>query len=133
MQRILEHINTFTELMKKKGYEGNFHSSFGFYDTLKDNLIKHVFQCYEEKRSIGPLNLTTYSHWTDSKGPYVRCNFYTDYREPKGFGVIKMNIQYGYQYGPVRNKELPMRDNSEIPHRDQANALVMENNRGLKV
>lgn len=133
MQRILEHINTFAELMARKGYDGNFHSSFGFYDTLKDNLIKHVFQCYEEKRSIGPVNLTTYSHWTDSKGPYVRCNFYADFSEPKGFNVLKMNIQSGNEYGPVKSKEIPVRHNSEIPGREQANLMVMGKKRGIRV
>lgn len=133
MQRTLEHINTFSRLMQNKGYDGNFHSSFGFYDKLKENLIKHVFQCYEEKREIGPLNLTTYSHWTDSKGPYVRCNFYTDFSELEGFKVLKMDLQHGNEYGPIKSKEIPVERNSEMPDRQQANRMVMGKRRGVRV
>ena len=63
MQRMFDHINAFAELMKQKGYDGYCQSTFGFNDKLKDNLIKHVFQCHEEKKNVGPLNLSMYSHW----------------------------------------------------------------------
>lgn len=133
MQRLFEHINAFSRLMRNKGYDGNFHSPFGFYDKLKDNLIKHVLQCYEEKKEIGPLNLTTYSHWTDSKGPYVRCDFHADFSEPGGFNVRKMDIQYGNEYGPIKNKEILLHQNSEIPGRDEANHMVMGKKRGIRI
>lgn len=133
MQRMFEHISSFTERLRQKGYDGNFISSFGFCDKLEENLIKHVFQCYEEKRSIGPLNLTTYSQWKDSKSPYVRCNFYTDFSELRGFNVLKMNIEYGNQYGVLRKKEVPVSNHSEIPDREQANRIIMERKKGLKL
>lgn len=133
MQLMFYQINSFVEMMKRKGYDGNFMSSFGFCDKLKENLIKHVFQCYEEKRSIGPLILTTYSHWTDSENPYVRCNFYTDFLEPHGFNIRKINIEYGDEYGVFRTKEVSVSRHSEMPEREQANRIVMERKKGLKL
>lgn len=133
MQRMFEHIEGFTKYMLRKGYDGNFLSSFGFCDKLKDNLIKHVLQCYEEKRSIGPLNLTTYSQWVDNKSPYVRCNFYTDFSDLRGFDILKMNIEYGNEYGVIRKHEVPVNHNLQIPHRDEANRIVMEKKKGMKI
>src|SRR3989337_1425581 len=136
MQRMFEHITGFVDLMRKKGYDGNYQSTFGFNDKLKDNLVKHVFQCFEENKNIGPLNLTTYSHWTegaDMKSPHVRCNFYTDFSEARGFEVLKMNIEYGKEYGVIRKKELSINSNSDIPDCEQANRVVMEKKRGMKI
>lgn len=133
MPRILDHIDQLDELMRRKGYESHFASSFGFYDTLRDNLIKHAFQCYDEKRSIGPLNLETYSHWTDSHRPYVHVNFYTDYNERDGFRIMKMNLVYANSFGPIRDRELPVRENAEIPARDEVNLMIMGRRRGLKL
>lgn len=133
---MFDHITAFTDLMKRKGYDGHYQSTFGFNDKLKDNLTKHVFQCFEEKRNIGPLNLTTYSHFTDSENPtspHVRCNFYTDFSEPYGFNVLKMNLEYGNNYGVIRTKELLINNNSEIPDCHAANRIMMERKRALGI
>ncbi len=133
MQRMFDHINAFDELMKQKGYDGYFQSSFGFNDKLKENLIKHTLQCYEEKRNIGPVNLTTYTHWKDNESPYVRCNFYSDFNSRDGFSVMKVNIEYGNQFGVLRHKEIPIGNNSEIPDRTYANRTIMEQKKGIKI
>lgn len=133
MQRMFDHINAFAELMKQKGYDGYYQSTFDFNDKLKDNLIKHVFQCHEERKDVAPLNLSTYSHWTDNKSPYVRCNFHVDFSEPKGFNVTKMNIEYGDEYGILRNKEIPVTSNSEIPDRVAANNMMMEKKKAMRI
>jgi len=133
MQRMFEHINGFAELMNRKGYDKLFQSSSGFTDKLKDNLIKHVFQCYEEKREVGQFGLTTYAHWQDTRSPYIKCSFHMDFREPFGFNVRKMNIQYGNEYGPLRNKEIPFRNNQEIPDRETVNRMMLEKKQGMKI
>jgi hypothetical protein len=133
MQRTFEHIATFVELLRIKGYDGMFQSSFGFTDKLKDNLTKHVFQCFEEKKNIGPLNLTTYSQWIDDKSPYVRCNFFTDFSEPRGFNVLKMNIEYGNEFGVIRQREIPVNNHREIPERKDAIKSIIEHKKGIKI
>ena len=133
MQRMFEHINAFTELMKQKGYDGIYLSSFGFTGRLKDNLTQHVFQCFEEKKDIGPLNLSTYSKWTDDKSPHVRCDFYVDFSDAKGFEAQKMTINYANQYGMIREKEIHLNGNYEIPERDQANRMVLKRKQGIRI
>lgn len=133
MQRIFEHINGFTDLMNRKGYDGYFQSSLGFSDRLRDNLTKHVFQCYEEKREAGPLNLTTHAYWKDNKSNYVQCNFQVDFSEPTGFNVQKINIEYGNEYGRLRNKEISVRNSAEIPDRETVNRMMLEKKRGMKI
>ena len=117
----------------KKGYDGYYQSTFGFNDKLKDNLIKHVFQCHDEKKNIGPLNLSMYSHYTDNKSPYVKCIFHTDFSEPKGFNVTKMNIEYGNEYGILRNKEIPVTSNSKIPDRAAVNLMMTDKKRAMRI
>ncbi|MCI0445655.1 hypothetical protein L0152_20885, partial [bacterium] len=107
--------------------------SSGFTDKFKDNLIKHVFQCYEEKREVGQFGLTTYSHWKDNRSPYIECHFHIDFREPFGFNVRKMNIKYGNEYGPIRSKEIPFSNNHEIPDRETVNRMMLERKRGMKI
>ncbi len=133
MQRMFEHINAFTELMKQKGYDGIYLSSFGFTGRLKDNLTQHVFQCFEEKKDIGPLNLSTYSKWTDDKSPYVRCDFYVDFNDVIGFEIVKMNVNYANQYGMIREKEILLKSNREIPERDRANRMVLKRKQGIRI
>jgi len=132
-QRTFEHILNFSRCLIDKGYDGYFLSTFGFNDKIRDNLIQHVMQCLAEKRNIGPFNLSTYSRWEDGPQPYVRCNFFTHFREPGGFDVMKMHIDYGNRYGVIRSKELLINMHAEIPTRDQANALMLERKKGLKI
>ncbi len=132
MQRMSEHINGFTELMERKGYDGIFLSSYGFKDRLKENLTKHVFQSFEENKNIGPLNLSTYSKWTDPDNPHVRCDFYIKYGDVKGFEVMKMNVSYANQYGTIRSKEIQVNNNSEIPEKNQANHMIQKS-KGMRL
>lgn len=127
-----EYINVFTDLMERKGYDGIFLSSYGFKDQLKENLTKHVFHSFEEKKNIGPLNLSTYSKWTDSDSPYVRCDFYLKYGDVKGFEVMKMNVSYGNQYGTIRSKEIHLNNNNEIPEKNQANQMIIKS-KGMRL
>lgn len=133
MQKMFQHINAFTELMKQKGYDGIYLSSYGFTGRLKDNLTQHVFQCFEEKKDIGPLNLSTYSKWIDDKSPYVRCDFYVNFTDSSGFQAMKIEINYANQYGMIRNKEIPLNGNHEIPERDQANRMVLKRKQGIRI
>jgi hypothetical protein len=133
MQRLYEHINVFTELMERKGYDGHYLSSYGFTDKLKENLTKHVLQCFEEKKEPGPLNLSTYSKWTDDQSPYVRCDFHVGFSDAKGFEVLKMDILYANQYGKIREKEIPLKNNNEIPDRDRANRMIIGRKQRMKL
>lgn len=128
-----EHIKSFTALMERKGYDGTFVSSYGFFGKLKENLIQHVFQSFVEKKSVGPLNLSTYSKWKDDNSPYVRCDFHADYSNAAGFQVLNMEINYGNGYGIFRNKELHFRNNGEIPEREQANQMVLNRKKSLRL
>lgn len=130
---MFEHIAVFVDRMHQKGYHKMFQSSSGFCDNLKNSLSKHVFQCYEEKQSIAPLVLTTYSLWNDSKSPYVRCNFYTNFSDLNGFQVHKMNIEYGNEYGIIREKVIPVNSNSQIPSREEANQMITDRRKRLKL
>lgn len=132
MQRMSEHIKLFAELMDRKGYDGIFLSSYGFKDRLKENLTKHVFQCFVEKKNIGPFTLSTYSKWTDPNNPHVRCDFYVKYGDVKGFEVMKMNVSYGNQYGTIRSKEIHLDNNSEFPEKNQANHMIQKS-KGMKL
>lgn len=133
MQKMFQHIDAFADLMNRKGYDGMFLSTYGFPDKLKDNLTQHVFQCFEEKKNIGPLNLSTYSKWTDDKSPHVRCDFYVDFKEVAGFEVVKMNVSYANQYGMIRSKEIHLKSNREIPERDRANQMVLKRKQGIRI
>jgi hypothetical protein len=126
MQRMFEHINAFADLLNRKGYDGNFHSPFGFYDKLKDNLTKHVFQCFEEKKKMEPINLATYTHWKDNDSPYVRCNFQIEFSMNEGFRIINMNISYGNAHGVLRHKDILIKNNAQIPQRMGANKMMLE-------
>ncbi len=132
MQRLSEHIKTFTELMERKGYDGTFLSSYGVNDRLKENLTKHIFKCFEEKKNIGPLNLSTYSKWIDPYSPYVRCDFNLNFEDAKGFEVVKMKVSYANQYGIIRSKEINLNNNSAIPEKDQANHMVQKS-KGMRL
>ena len=133
MQRMFQHIEAFADLMDRKGYDGTFLSTYGFPDRLKDNLTKHIFQCFDEKKEIGPLNLSTYTKWTHDKSPHIRCDFYVDFTEAKGFEVMKMDIRYANQYGKIRDKELMFKSNQEIPDRAQANKMILGRKQGMKL
>lgn len=132
MQRMFEHINHFARLMNQKGYDGFFSSSSGFIDKLKDNLTKHIFQCYEEKREVGEFSLSTYTHWQDDRSPYVKCYFHMDFKEPTGFNIQEITIQYGHEYGTLRKKGIPIRNN-DIPDREAVNRMMLERKRGMKI
>ncbi len=126
MQRMFEHIKSFASTMKAKGYDGHFLSSFGYSDRLFENMVKHVFQCYQEKRDIGPLNLMTYTHWRGDDRPHIRCNFYTDFNDNQGFKVNKLDVEYGIGYETLKRKEIPVKANFEVPDKDQLNRMMLE-------
>jgi hypothetical protein len=133
MQKMFQHIDAFADLMNRKGYDGMFLSTYGFPDKLKDNLTQHVFQCFEEKKEIGPLNLSTYTKWTDDESPYVRCDFHVHFSDAKGFEAQKMTIHYANPYGMIREKEVHLNGNYEIPERDRANRMVLQRKQGMRI
>lgn len=132
-QRTFQHLLNFSNCLKEKGYDGLFLSTFGFTDHIQENLIQHVFQCFDEKKNIGPLNLTTYTKWKEEGNPYIRCNFFTGFREPIGFDVMKMHIEYGNQHGVLRTKEMLISNNKEIPTKEEVNKMILEKRKGLKI
>lgn len=133
MQRMYAHINAFAEFLDQKGYDGHFASSLGFFGKIKENLTKHVFQCFEEKRSIEPLSLSTFTHWEHEDRPYVRCDFQTSFSASSGFKISKLKIEYGNSYGMVKQKDLSIHYPSEVPDRQEANRMILDQKRTVKL
>jgi hypothetical protein len=120
-------------MMKQKGYDGYFLSPLGFNNKLDDNLIQHAIQCFQENRQVGPVDLQTYTHWRDDDSPHVHCTFKTDYNDTEGFKIKKLDIDYGIGQDILKQKNISVNANSEIPDRNQLNSMMLHRKRNLRL
>jgi hypothetical protein len=44
-----------------------------------------------------------------------------------------MNIEYGNEYGILRNKEIPVTGNSKIPDRAAVNLMMTDKKRAMRI
>jgi hypothetical protein len=127
-----QHIDSFCELMNRKGYTGNFDSPFECSKKLQVHLEEYLVLPQEMRRLNNPFAVDTFSKGIYKKGPFVRCGFDISYTEADGFRIQKLNIQYGNEYGVIREKELPLNGNESIPDSKKAERMV-EHKNGMKI
>jgi hypothetical protein len=127
------HITDFLELMSERGYDGHFLSNTSYPGELKDSLTQHLMGVLQGGTFVPPFFLTTYSHWRDEQSPYVQCDFKVRYSHSEGFCVEKMDITNGSSTGKIKNVTLPLRANIEMPYCEQANRMVLGEERKRKI
>lgn len=133
MQRMFAHINAFVDLMNRKGYDGMFLSDYGFPGKLKENLTKHVFQCYEERKLLDKVHLTTYSHWRDNEKPHIRCLFTAEFSDLRGFQIRNLRIEKADYSGVFRKKDIALHRNEDLPTREDAGKMMLEKRNQIKL
>jgi hypothetical protein len=132
MAGIRAQIGELETLMNAKGYDGHFLCNSAHPGRLKESLYGHLGTSQREQ-TVAPFYLTTYSHWKDEDRPYVRCEFNIEYDPSKGFRVNGMEVTRANRFGIMKSIELRPSKNDEIPACEEANALVGQKKRTLKL
>lgn len=133
MERLRGHIDAFDTLMKAKWYDGYFLSDGGHADKLRESILAHFHETLRHRTHVSPFYLTTYSHWTDEERPYVKCDFKTKYDSSTGFRVESLDVTRANLYGKIKSVQLRPNKNEDIPTREEANALVGQKKKSLKL
>jgi hypothetical protein len=132
MTRLSGQVIELERLLKARGYDRYFLCNSAHPGRLKESLSDYL-QTPEKDRTVAPLRLTTYSHWRDEDSPYVRCDFKMHYDPSTGFRVSEMQVTRANQYGILKSIELRPGGNNDIPSCEEANALMGQKRRSLKL
>lgn len=133
MQKMMAQIAAFTQHMYSMGYDGTFVSNYGFPSKLKDNLIQHVLQCFQEMKPVDKILLKTYTHWKDLDTPQIQCSFQIEYTGQHGFQVKKMTIEKDDLAGTHRRKQLTLKSLDDVPGKDELLPLINRKRHGQRL
>jgi hypothetical protein len=129
MKNLKDHIKTLQETLTQKGFDGAFLTNMGYPDDLGRSLQRYfdAFAYGHEGKECSPLSLYTYSEYSGEEKDSTTCYFRVQYDGVKGFSPDRLLIERKSSMGIVQmQRDLALRDWSEVPDRREANAMVSE-------
>jgi len=133
LQRLEHQIASFLQRMNERGYNGHFLCNASYPGKLKESLTQHLLDILKNEPAIPPFRLTTYSHWRDEQSPRVSCDFKVKYTNAEGFQVDRIDITSSTSTGQLKRVTLPIKANIDMPYCEQANRLVLDQDKTHKL
>lgn len=124
-------LNTFTETLTNKGYDGYFFTESDYAGTVEES-INEFLEAWQNGRDAplvaNKLHLSTYLEWNGEDKPRVECNMWVKYENGKvDLRETEMYIKRADRYGQtLKEAKLTNLTASSFPTRKEAIAQVSE-------
>lgn len=118
-------LDTFSKILRDKGYDGYFHTQGAYAGKLKDSINEYLESSQNSTDNLSKnLLLTGYLQWTGDDKPRIECSMWVKYLNSK-FSLNRMEIAKKDGFGQLlKKKELVNLSVISVPKLKEAVALV---------
>lgn len=124
----LTDLNTFTETLTNKGYDGYFLTQSGYPGKLEESISRYLKDSRKKEESLSESEfiLSGYLKWKGNNQPSIECNMWVRF-EKETFDLHKMKIVQKDRFGQLlKHIELKNLSVATVPKANMAIAMISD-------